>query len=270
MRGNSTGSIIKTIVLVAILVAVFTVPPVRDLPPVKAARGAAIFVVYPFQYIAYKGFTGTHYLIKSILTLRSAQKENDALRQKLYTERSINNVFEQLAAENKYLRSQLSFKRENPYHLGLLPAEVVARSPSSWFRIVEIDKGFRSGVRMGAAVLDSFGLVGRIVEVSNNSSKILLITDENSSVSVIVKRTSEIGVLLGGGSGNLVLKYIHSSSDIREGDLIVSSGISDFFPKGIPVGRVLSIGKKDYDLFQSITVKSIVDFSRLDSVFVVK
>lgn len=270
MRDNNNGSLIKIFVFIVFLAVVSVFTPIKDLPPVAGTRDLAFRLVYPVQYLSYKVISGANYVIVSTLTLRKAQKQNEVLREKLKTEQIINDVFEALAKENRQMRSLIGFKRTNPFRLQLIPAEVISRSPSSWSRIVFIDAGSSRGVKVGKAVVAQQGLVGRVIEVFPNASKVLLITDENCSVSVSLKKNSDIGILNGRGALDPVIKYISSISNVSDGDFVVTSGISDYFPKGIPVGQVYEIGKRDFDLFQYIKVKTAVNFSDLQYLFVVR
>jgi rod shape-determining protein MreC len=147
-------------------------------------------------------------------------------------------------------------------------ARVISRSGSSWFNTVLIDKGHSEGIRTGMAVVSMQGLVGRTYEVAAHSSKVLLISDPDSSVSASIARSKALGVVNGNLSNVLEMKYIVSSSSVEAGDLIVTSGVSDIFPKGIPVGEVIKADKRDYDLFQYIELKTSADLSKLDKVFI--
>lgn len=270
MRDNSSGPLIRIVLVIAAVAALSVFTPVRDLPPVSAARALVFRIVYPVQFVSFKAFSSVRYAGSSLISLRNAQKENERLKRELATQTAVTNLFTELAGENRRLRSLAGFRNRNPYGFQLVPAEVIARSPSSWFSSLIVDKGSSDGVKEGKAVVSVRGLVGRVTEVYPHSSKVLLIIDESSSVSVLLPRISEIGVIAGVSAGAPQLKYISSTSDIRNGDIAVTSGISDYFPKGIPVGSVMEAEKKDFDLFHNISIKTEVDFSSLQSVFIVR
>ena len=270
MRRDGGSNTFKNVVTVAVLVYILFFTPLRDSFAVKLLGQAGYMVVYPFQFVAVKTFEGGQYFVTSILTLKSAQKDNVELRRKLSVERSINNAFESLVQDNKNLRSQLSFRKSNPFGFNLIPAQIVSRSPSLWFKTAVIDKGKNDGVKVGRAVITTDGLVGRVVKTDDFSSMILFITDEDSAVSCQVKRTQDIGVIKGTGSDLLLCKYIRCDSDAKEGDEIVSSTVSEYYPKGIPVGKITAVTKRPGDLFLKLDIKSVVDFSRLEVVFVVR
>lgn len=270
MRDSGRGSFFRTAAFLLIILSVVWLTPAKALIPWAGMRTVFVRAVYPFQYAAYKTVTGVNYFFVSVRSLRSAQEVNEAYKVKLETEKAIHNVFEALVAENRSLREKLSFRDSNPFGFGLIPAEVIVRSPSAWFNTVRIDKGARDGIYPGRAVVTSKGLVGRVIDTSDTSSLVLLITDNSSFVSVRIKKTSDIGSLKGAGGGDPLLRYIHSNAAVNKGDAIVTSGISDHFPQGIPVGTVERIVKRDFDLFQRIEIRTAADFSDLSVVFVVK
>ncbi len=270
MRDKNNGPLIRIAVIIAVITVVSVFTPVRDLPPVVAVQSAVFRVVYPVQFVFFKFFSFIGGAGRDLVSLRRAQKENERLRRELAVHRSVSGLFSELVKENGRLRSLAGFSARNTYGIQLIPAEVISRSPSSWFSSVVLDRGSSDGVKNGKAVVSPQGLIGRVVEVHPNSCKVLLILDENSSVSVMLPRISEIGVMAGRGGGDPQLKYISSTSDVRDGDIAVTSGTSDYYPRGIPVGRVSGREKKDFDLFHNIRIKTDVNFSDLGPVFIVK
>ncbi len=268
---HKEGSPLLKVVALIIFIAVFVnFPVINNFPPVKAARGVIVFVTYPVQFAAYKTFSGISYFFSSIATMRSAQKQNEILKDKLSVESSLLQLFLSAADENTKLRQLLGFERTRPYNISLVAAEVISRSPNSWFKWVIINKGASDGIKPGKAVLTDKGLVGKIVEVYPGSSKVQLLTDPAMNISVYFPRTKDIGSAFGVGDFELGVKYIHSNSDIKERDEVLTSGVSQYFPKGIPVGHVSATGKKDYDLFQSINLATAADISALEVVFVAR
>ncbi len=270
MRENNSGSLIKITLIIAAVAAVSVFTPVRDTAPVSAVRNVLFRAIYPIQYISFKTVSFFSYAGKSLISLRGAQKENERLKKELAAQRIVTDLFTELIGENRRLKGLVGFKDRNQYGLRLVPAEVISRSQSSWFKCVVVDKGTSEGIKQGKAVVSPKGLVGRVIEVYPHSCKVLLLIDENSYVSVSIPRSSEIGVMAGRGAQQPLLKYISSTSDVRDGDTAVTSGISDYFPKGIPVGRIRETRKKDLELFRDLTIEPEADFSDLRSVFIVR
>lgn len=120
-------------------------------------------------------------------------------------------------------------------------AELIGLDPSPFTQRVIIDKGSHDGVFVGQPVLDATGLMGQVVEVMPYASRVLLITDTVHSVPVQVNRNGLRAIASGSGSDYLELRHVPETSDIKEGDLLVSSGLGQRFPAGYPVARVRSV-----------------------------
>jgi len=147
---------------------------------------------------------------------------------------------------------------------------VIGRDPSNWSNSVIIDKGASSGIRQSKAVLSTRGLVGRLVEVGRYSSRILLITDPNSKVGVVIDRNRQGGILTGRPDGKCKMIYIALDSDAAKGDKVVTAGLSAVFPRGILVGEVVEVGKEPGRLYKYAIVKTSQDMSKLEEVLCVK
>ena len=112
------------------------------------------------------------------------------------------------------------------------------------------------------------GLIGRLFDVSWHVSKVLLFIDENSNVGAILQRTRTQGIISGAGPRGLILKYISKTQDVKEGDVIVSSGMGGVFPKGLLIGQVSHVDRQDASLFLKINVTPFVDFSKLEEILI--
>lgn len=170
--------------------------------------------------------------------------------------------------ENKRLKELLDFKRESPY--ATIPAQVIGRDPSNWSNSIIINKGSRHGIRPNAAVLSARGIVGRVVEVGRVSSKILLITDPNSKVAVLIQKNRQGGILVGQPDGNCRMIYISLDSDVSRNDKVITAGFGSVFPKNILVGEVTDVGKEPGRLYKYAVVVPAQDMSRLEEVLCVK
>jgi rod shape-determining protein MreC len=151
----------------------------------------------------------------------------------------------------------------------MLPAEIIGRDPAAWFKTILVDKGSADGVLEDAGVIAPEGVVGRVIEVGLNSSKVLLLTDINSYVDALIKRTRTHGIVVGRGEQLCTLSYIIKTEHVAPDDVIVSSGINTMYPKGIIIGTVTHINKDRSGFFQSIMIKPAVDFSKLHEVLIV-
>ncbi len=226
-------------------------------------------IVYPFQFATasvWKGVTGIPSFFVHLFTL---SKENTKFRRELDGIKLKIMLFDELVKENERLRNALAFKQNGSQSLRLLAGQVIARGPTPWYSILEINQGSRAGVKLDAAVIVKEGLVGRVVEVSLYSSKVMLLIDAESSVAAADLRSRDFGVVEGKHLGTLLMKYVSAGADIKVGDTVVASHISTIFPPGIPIGTVVHASKAETDLFYNIEVKPSVDFSKIEEVFIV-
>jgi rod shape-determining protein MreC len=193
--------------------------------------------------------------------------ENIALKKRVDELAIENQLLREQADENRRLRELLVFRKK--FELKMLPAEIIGRDPSGWFKTVLIDKGSADGVLKDAGVVAPEGVVGRVIEVGYNSSKVLLISDINSYTDGLVRRTRTHGIVVGKGEQLCAFSYVMKTEDVAPDDVIVSSGINTVYPKGITLGTVIKINKDRSGFFQSIMVKPAVDFSKLHEVLIV-
>jgi rod shape-determining protein MreC len=120
-------------------------------------------------------------------------------------------------------------------------APVIGRSADHWWQQVTLGKGSKEGVKKGDIVTGPGGLVGRIESVSPNTSRVLLVTDSTSRVGITISRSRNMGFMRGQGTNQAVIEFFDKVPDVKPGDVITTSPISELFPAGIPVGRVESV-----------------------------
>jgi len=166
--------------------------------------------------------------------------------------------------ENARLKNLLNFQKTISYVS--IAAEVIGRDPSNWSNSIIIDKGTSNGIKQNMAVMSMRGLVGRIVEAGRNSSKVLLITDPNLKVGVMILRNRQGGVMVGRPGGRCKVVYISLDSDAKAPDKIMTAGFGSVFPKGILIGSIEKVGKEEGRLYKYAIVKPSQDLSKLEEV----
>jgi rod shape-determining protein MreC len=149
-----------------------------------------------------------------------------------------------------------------------MTARVIGIDQKSLIKTILINKGTSHGIRNGLPVMNDQGALGRIVETSWHVSRVLLITDGNSNVDALLQGTRVQGILQGSGTMRCMLKYVAKTEEVKAGDLVVSSGMTEIFPKGLLLGTVIRADKNDPGLFQRIEVAPAVDFTRQEEVLV--
>lgn len=173
-----------------------------------------------------------------------------------------------VSSDNDRLKELLGFRKTIPFTT--IPAQVIGRDPSNWSNSLIIDKGATGGVRQDKAVLSTKGLVGRVLEVGRYSSKILLITDPNSKVGVMIQRNRQGGMVTGLPDGRCRMIYITLDSDVMPGDKVITAGFGTIFPKDILVGEVLRVDKEPGRLYKSAVLKTAEDLSKLEEVLCIR
>ncbi|MCY3573037.1 MAG: rod shape-determining protein MreC [Chloroflexi bacterium] len=149
-----------------------------------------------------------------------------------------------------------------------ITADVIAVEQTGIARHIIINRGARDGIAVGMPVSTDLGLVGRIIDISANAAQVQLITDENSSVSSRLQTTRAHGSIVGQASGALRLTMVDLDEAIRQGDLVITSGLGGNFPADIVVGQVTSVRQFEFELFQEAEVRSLIDFAALEFVLV--
>jgi rod shape-determining protein MreC len=154
-------------------------------------------------------------------------------------------------------------------------AEVIGRPASAFTQTIVVAAGFDHGIRVNDPVVTGDGLVGLVTRVASDSARVQLLTDEQAAVSAIDLRTKAAGIVrhARGTRETLVLDRVRKADLVRVGDEIVTAGwrtgsLSSLYPKGVPIGKVASVGQTDTDLFQQVQVDPYVDFGSLDAVLV--
>ena len=231
------------------------------------AEQFVIEITAPFQ----RFITGTVRLTEGLwlkyFGLINLREQNDRLRKEIDILRMENTRYRELLATNRRLRDLLQFKET--IHWPVMAAQVIGRDPTGWFKSVIIDKGSNSGLKVNMPVVNASGVVGRLVSVSPNYAKALLMIDQNSAVDCIIQRSREKGIVKGLSEKICKLEYVVRTSDVVPGDTVITSGMGRVFPKGLPVGVVVDAANVPGDLFQDIRVRPKVDFSKIEEVLVI-
>lgn len=239
-----------------------------DLGPTwNPAEQFVIEITAPFQKLIKQTTKSTEELWLNYFRLVDVNHENTQLKNEIHVLKMANSRYRELLATQESLEELLQFKQT--INRPVLAAQVIGLDPTGWFKSVIIDKGKWAGLRIDMPVVNAFGVVGRVVSVSSNYAKVLLIIDQNSAVDCLVQRSRDRGMLKGLMSEICKLDYVAKSNDITVGDIVVTSGLGGVFPKGLPVGRILDVKEISGELFKDIKIRTAVDFSKLEEVLVI-
>src|SRR3972149_115988 len=166
----------------------------------------------------------------SYVDLRFVRQENVRLQEEVEALRARLGVVEEGQRENQRLKNLLGLREREAFHV--VAAGIVGRDATNWFHTLLIDRGSRHGVERHTAVIAPAGLVGQVVEASSSSARVQLITDPVSSVGVLLQGSRVTGLLVGGQSGRLRIKYLPVRAAVQTGELGITSGLGGGSPKG--------------------------------------
>ena len=175
---------------------------------------------------------------------------------------------EEIAQENNRLVRLLEFKRNLVF--SSVAAVVIGRDPTDWNDSLVINKGKNQGLAVGMPVISSGGIVGKIAEVGQTTSRVILLTDPNFSVAALIQRTRESGLLTGTLRGLCRMHYLMEDSQIKIGDKVITSKLSSSFPEGLLIGEVVSIEQYQEGSAVECLVRPAVNLSQIEEVVVVK
>jgi rod shape-determining protein MreC len=236
-------------------------------PTWNPAEQFIIEITAPFQNLFDQVVNSTEAFWLNYFHLVNVRHENRQLKNELLELRMANSRYQELLETQERIEALLQFKQT--LNLPVIPAQVIGLDPSGWFKSIIIDKGKQAGLRLDMPVVNAFGVVGRVVSVSPNYAKVLLIIDQNSAIDCLIQRSRDRGMLKGLMSEICKLDYVVKSSDVKVGDILVTSGLGGVFPKGLPMGRVLKVKEMPGELFKDVSIMPAVDFSKLEEVLVV-
>lgn len=245
------------------------------LAPVESA---AHYVLDPLQRIFASVIRGVEGVFRARLDARELRTEVQELRAEVDALTVENVRLREYEAESQELRALLKFVSEYPVST-YLGAEVVSREacedypcgdtigvdPNPYLRYITINVGAQQGVEVGMTVVSGgAGLVGRVSQVGPRTAKVQLLTDPDSAVAALLQTTRGTGLVVGQPDGTLEMEYIPQEEAVSVGDIVLTSGLGGLMPKGLVIGQVTEVDQKEYETFQTATVRPAVDLSRLE------
>lgn len=217
---------------------------------VRQAIGTALS---PVVYLAQAPNAFFNWFSEVITARETLMRENKSLKDELFLQQTQVQKLVALEAENARLRNLLGAARKTRGKR--LVAEIINVDFASAAQQVMINRGTEDGAFIGQAVLDAYGVLGQVVDVSQYTSRVLLLTDARHAIPVRIERTGFNAIVEGAGALNrLKLRYVPDNADVREGDLLVSSGLGQRFPDGYPVGQIDTIRRNTGESYADITV----------------
>ncbi len=210
-----------------------------DYSPILKFQTAVVDVATPLLEIVAHPISTVNGAVSEIINLANIYDENLYLKTENERLRNWQSTARLLAQENIVLRDLLHTQPEPG--ITYVSGRIIGDSGGPFIRAVILNAGKRDGLKSGVAVVTGDGLVGRIVEVGERSSRVLLLTDLNSKIPVVVENSRYRAILSGNNSENLFLNFLPENEEVKLADRIVTSGHGGLFPAGLPVGEVTKI-----------------------------
>ena len=228
----------------------------------EAPRIAISSLAHPLHFAASLPVAWFHRAVAALADRKQLLEENERLRRERLFLNARAQRFAALQEENRRLKNLLESSTE--ISLGpVLMAELVQVNLQPFRQQIIINKGRRDGVFKGQPVVDAGGVMGQVTQVGLFSSTVLLLTDPAHSIPVQIDRNGLRSIAVGAGRDNaLLLDYLPANTDVKEGDLIVSSGLGGRFPPGYPVGSVTQVAHALGEPFSEVSVAPLARFGR--------
>lgn len=211
-----------------------------------------------------EGVRGTTAMYINLINIKKQSEKVTSKNQELETRLQ---KLSDLEIENSRLKTLLDFKQNTK--MEMKSAQVIGLDLMTDHKTITINKGSQDGLKTGQAVISAQGVLGYVFRPSLRSSQVMLITDRYAVVDGIVQRTRARGIVEGKNSSACVLKYVERSEDVKPGDLVVTGGLDNIFPKGFPIAIVENVERKTFSVSLKVDLKPVADPYKVEEVFVI-
>lgn len=266
----SPKNIMIVITLICVLIIIFTWETRDKVSPMEKSVSYVIIPIQEGVSVFGDWVVDKVSFIKNINNLESMNKELSEEIEKLKYE---NKMLEMDKVELERLRKLYDLdKKYSEYPK--IGAKVIGKDPGNWYNVFLINKGENDGLKVNMVVLANNGLVGRIIEVGPNYSKVRSIIDDSSSVSSKILRTSDLCTVKGdkkliNESGLIRVEHIQADAKIVVGDDVVTSHLGDIYPPGLIIGKIKSIEQSPHKMTKQAILEPVADFKHLEEVLVI-
>lgn len=251
-----------------------TVSGRESITQAESGLGSAMI---PLQNVLSKTSNSVSEGIDSVKNIFTYKNENEKLQKEVIKLKDQVQKQEQVISRKDFLRKEYQMIENTKYDL--TKAEIIGKDPGNWFEKFIINKGDKDGVKKGDIIVQGAelendviveGLVGKVLDVGNNWSKVISIIDGGSSVSFNISRTQEGGIGKGNLEGKVTGELFDMETSIVKSDKVFTSGLGGVFPRDLYIGEVSKVTKKSDNLLLGIEVTPAVDFNKLKEVFILK
>ena len=265
--------IVTAVAIILIIIIGITSGNRKSLSKIERGIGNALV---PVERFFYRISRKTSNFFTSIKDTGNLKEENEKLKIQISELEEKNRNYENLIGKSDSLKREAELLKNTKYNL--IEAEVIGREPNNWFDRFTIDKGIKDGIKKGDTVIQAIeignntieeGVIGRVIEVGDDWSKVISLIDENSRIAFTVIRTQDGGVISGTMDGKLSGYLYDTKADIMKGDKLFTSGLGGKYRKDLYIGEITDVVKKDEDLMKTIYVEPAIDFKKIYKVFII-
>ena len=234
-------------------------------------------VLTPISNVTYSIGNSISTFFGSIFDFVNVKEENDQLKERILALESEKRDLENIIGKTDYLRNEAKLLESTNHKI--ISAEIVSKEPGNWYDRFVINKGSKDGVVKGATVVQGVeieqnvfqeGVVGRVVDVGSNWSKVITIIDELNSISFKVIRTQDGGILSGDIDGSVNGYFFDKNADVIVGDKLYTSGLGGSYLKDIYIGEVSHVYSDENELTKTITISPAINFKKIYKIFVIQ
>lgn len=263
MSRTRSRTLIATVLMLAALVLV-GLNATGTLDPLKGGALAPLTAAQSWLAIR---FAALYDFFTSPREVQGLRERNAQLEQQVAELQQQLLQSQEQQAELSILSSLLNYARENPTNR-YIASDVIGRDTSPFLKFIILNRGSDDGVSRGMPVVTNQGLVGRVTEVTAKAAKVQLLVDPEAAVNVRIQSSRAEGMAVGQLAGDMSLQFISQDSPLEVGDLVLTSGLGGTYPADLLVGEVVSVRQMASQIFQEATVRTLVDFTRLEIVLI--
>jgi rod shape-determining protein MreC len=256
-------SLLVAVLLAQLFLLAFQIRGDND---VRLVRVWAVALVTPLERAVHSLGNGMSTLWQNYVAVLQVRQESRRLEAELEQARLRVQELEAQSADVERLATLLELKQSSYGQAGALVAEVIGASAAPSARSFFLNRGRDAGLEPNRVVVTPEGVVGKLLTVFSEVSQVLLLTDTRSRVGAMTADSRILGVLKGTGGSTCRLEYVPNDEPISPGTELITSGQDQVYPRGLPLGRVMSARPGDF--FQEVTVQPRARLTRLDYVFV--
>jgi rod shape-determining protein MreC len=237
-------------------------------PGARAERPslALMWILKPVQTFEANIGDDTTGFFHDYFDLVNVRGENAELRRQVAVLEGQRTRLAELEVENRHLSDLLELRAA--LAMRAVAARVIGADASEQSRTLIVSEGSSAGLRRDLPVVSTDGVVGKLIAVAPNVSRVLLINDHNSGLDAFDQRSRARGIIAGLLNGDLTMKYVDRTEDVKPGDSVVTSGMDGIFPRGLLVGLVTRVSQEGPGLFLNVDIRPAANFRKLEQVLI--